>query len=391
VIVFHASFYMQKKEITDPIAQVVVFGVNHLWLGVPMFFVISGYCLAAAADSASRKGMKASEFFLRRFRRIYPPYWIFTFIAVFVVGYFEAGYAKAWLGNEPLFNDSHHQIDPPWGLNLRQWIGNLTLTEMWRYQFVDPTHPDVEKKYFLANIWTLCYEEQFYLVMGLLVCFFPKRIFSGSIIVTILALGARHIFPKAGELTGGWLHKLPTYGFFFDGNWNLFAAGIWVYYCVNYLRPERGWLAYGVLMMGVAYSLRDRSVLSGEYNTDLGCAIALTFAMLLVAMHPWDRQWHEHAWTQPITWCGVMCYSLYLVHWPITKAISHICFWQGIDTPLETMFVSVPICVTSSVICGYYFHVFVEKAFLNTPTNLSPATDSLAKISSHEGNRILHR
>ncbi len=155
-----------------------------------------------------------------------------------------------------------------------------------------------------------------------------------------------------------------------------------MYYCVNYLRPERGWLAYGVLLMGVAYSLRDRSVLSGEYNTDLGCAIALVFAMLLVAMHPWDRQWHEHDWTKPITWCGVMCYSLYLVHWPITKAISHICFWQGIDTPLETMFRKrADLCSLFSDLC-YYFHVFVERAFLNSPTNISPACDTIAKKSS---------
>jgi peptidoglycan/LPS O-acetylase OafA/YrhL len=359
-----------NKEQSSLIDNTVVFAIDHLWLGVPMFFVISGYCLAAAADSAGRKGMHTSEFFWRRFRRIYPPYWIFLALAVLVVGCVESNGFKQWTNGASIFNDAHHQIDPPWGLNVRQWLGNLSLTEMWRYQFVDPSHPDVEKKYFLANIWTLCYEEQFYFVMGMLVCFFPRRIFSASVVVTLLALCARHTFPNAQAYTGGLITKIPSYGFFFDGNWNLFAAGIWVYYCVNYLSPQRAWLAYGLPLLGTAYSVRDLGIFNLPYNTDVGGLIAFPFAMLLVALHRYDRYLYDHAWFKPITWCGVMCYSLYLVHWPITKAVSHICYWQGVDTPLETMLISVPLGLFFSIVCGYWFFMLVEQRFLNTPSQL---------------------
>ena len=46
-----------------------------MYLGVPIFFVISGYCIAASADSSRRKGDSPWTFLKRRFWRIYPPYW----------------------------------------------------------------------------------------------------------------------------------------------------------------------------------------------------------------------------------------------------------------------------------------------------------------------------
>ena len=55
-----------------------------MWAGVPIFFVISGYCISATADSARRKGLPARTYFWRRFRRIFPPYWIFLMAAVTV-------------------------------------------------------------------------------------------------------------------------------------------------------------------------------------------------------------------------------------------------------------------------------------------------------------------
>ena len=32
----------------------LLYAATYLWLGVPLFFVISGYCIAASADSARR-------------------------------------------------------------------------------------------------------------------------------------------------------------------------------------------------------------------------------------------------------------------------------------------------------------------------------------------------
>jgi peptidoglycan/LPS O-acetylase OafA/YrhL len=50
---------------------------------VMLFFVISGYCIAAAVTAARRSAMSFGSFMWRRLRRIYPPY--FFAVAFFVL------------------------------------------------------------------------------------------------------------------------------------------------------------------------------------------------------------------------------------------------------------------------------------------------------------------
>src|SRR5262249_40945938 len=47
--------------------------------GVPLFFVLSGFCIhlrAARTRAGAAARPRLRDFFLRRFWRIYPPYWI---------------------------------------------------------------------------------------------------------------------------------------------------------------------------------------------------------------------------------------------------------------------------------------------------------------------------
>jgi peptidoglycan/LPS O-acetylase OafA/YrhL len=49
-----------------------------MWVGVPLFFVISGYCIVAAAvASAARRPRPMRAFLSRRCLRIYPPLWVY--------------------------------------------------------------------------------------------------------------------------------------------------------------------------------------------------------------------------------------------------------------------------------------------------------------------------
>lgn len=52
------------------------------WLGVPIFFVISGYCILLTAN-ASKNGF---DFLIRRIFRIFPSYWFSLLIVLFFVG-----------------------------------------------------------------------------------------------------------------------------------------------------------------------------------------------------------------------------------------------------------------------------------------------------------------
>ena len=132
VVLHHAGFIVDGGDLTpsqpDYAARTFVVGFfKQMELGVPLFFVISGYCIAASADANRRKGASPWTFLIRRVRRIYPPYW--AALLLFVV--------YCWgldrLGLKHLHDGPHAlQLASPGELNPAQWLGNLTLTETWR-------------------------------------------------------------------------------------------------------------------------------------------------------------------------------------------------------------------------------------------------------------------
>lgn len=322
VVVFHSTFYA---------SEAVTRFTEWLKYGVPIFFVISGYCIAAAAENCVRKQQSPLTYFKRRFRRIYPPYWIAFVAFAVVIGGLDIAIPR-------LFSDANQPIPRPWWLNGWQAFGNLTLTETWRAHVTGP-----HKGFFLGHAWTLCFEEQFYAVMGLIVAVAPRRLFAASAAVTVAV---------AGMLAAG--AQPYVHGFFFDGHWLEFAAGILVYRAVNY----GGKLpAGGILIAGIAWLYWEP-----EY------AIAFAFAIALLLLHPLDRMMSGSRVLSPVAWCGVMCYSLYLIHWPVCKGISHGAWMLGARSDAITLAVVVPLCMAASVVAGYGFHVFVERRFLNPPS-----------------------
>src|SRR3954471_7559964 len=54
VIVFHATFYQAHSSSTS-LSALIVRATKWFWIGVPMFFVISGYCITASADRLRRR------------------------------------------------------------------------------------------------------------------------------------------------------------------------------------------------------------------------------------------------------------------------------------------------------------------------------------------------
>jgi peptidoglycan/LPS O-acetylase OafA/YrhL len=95
------------------------------WIGVPLFFVISGYCIAASAS----RPQPFSDYFLRRLRRIFPPLWIFLGLTALIV--LAIGAAGLW---NPIFGYDHGGTGPivlPTRISIWQNVANFTLTAGW--------------------------------------------------------------------------------------------------------------------------------------------------------------------------------------------------------------------------------------------------------------------
>jgi peptidoglycan/LPS O-acetylase OafA/YrhL len=363
VVVYHATFYAAGRHQSGNVLAITA----RLWAGVPMFFVISGYCISATVDSTRRRPRPLRTYFARRLRRIYPPYWAVLALAVVLVASLE------WLAVPGLFADGFHAIPRPEALGGWQWLGNLTLTESWR-----PLAGGGPLRFFLGHAWTLCYEEQFYAVSGLLLLCAPRRFFTAAAAVTGLTaavlLGSRRL---------GW----SVEGLFLDGRWLLFAFGILVYYRVNYAGRGLGWLLNGVLVLGIAWAAREPAgLLRAGPTFDLELFLAGCFALLLSLAHPWDGRLVSSPLARPLLFCGTICYSLYLVHWPVVKGISHGLALLGMGGDAATWLLTLPLCLSTAVAAGWAFHRAVEQHFLNAPQS---ETGARRKAACTEPNRAV--
>jgi peptidoglycan/LPS O-acetylase OafA/YrhL len=159
VLVNHAVSYQLNSAVPartiDHVYAAIATVAARFWIGVPIFFVISGYCISAAADSRRRKGAALSTYFFRRFRRIFPPYWAVLGATVLLVGAGDVAFGGGLIRNSGFLR--------PWWYSPAQWFGSITLTEIWRSHVFGG-----QKGLILGHAWTLCYEEQFYAVCGAL-------------------------------------------------------------------------------------------------------------------------------------------------------------------------------------------------------------------------------
>ena len=199
IVLHHASFPLMPdlrmgSGIAASIKHLVLRTMWHMNIGVPLFFVISGYCIAASVDASRRRGKGSLAFLGRRFWRIYPPYWaaILCFIAV------TSSLDAAGLGR--LHEDSHPpvvRLSSMDELDAAQWLGNISLTEGWR----PLVWSNSRSLNFIPVTWSLGYEEQFYFVCFLVLLAFPKRLFAALAALTAVAVLLRISAPALGLIS----------------------------------------------------------------------------------------------------------------------------------------------------------------------------------------------
>jgi peptidoglycan/LPS O-acetylase OafA/YrhL len=359
VVVFHSSFYVAGKGQLHGGIRLAFTGIEYMWLGVPLFFVISGYCISSTCDSMRRKRHSARTYFWRRYRRIFPPFWAASLLVCAVV------VATKLAHQTDLFADRNNPILDPFSLSIPQWLGNLTLTESWRGTLFGG------QQYFLGPTWSLCYEEQFYLICGLLLFLSPWRFFRNALLVSLATIAVAMVGAIAG---------LHLQGFFFDGRWLMFALGILVYWLLIYAPNEHASkLKWGLtvaafpMALAILYQPLRRFFIRTDERI-LEIAVAFVFAVVILHLRRIDQHIRANRLLVPISFCGTMCYSLYLIHWPVVKVVSHALAIWGVTSPLATLTLVFPLCVVASVVAARLFFLGVERHFLNSPPAMAPNT-----------------
>jgi peptidoglycan/LPS O-acetylase OafA/YrhL len=366
VLVFHATLFTATPGLWDRV--LASGGTATEWalaltiqgkFGVPLFFVVSGYCITAAAVAVQEGRHGTGAFFVRRVRRIYPPYWVLLATVVVVA----AALPDAWLpASAP---DELGLLPRPGTLTPAQWFGAVTLTEEWRPVVAGPP-----KQHFLNHAWTLCYEEQFYAVVGLTLVLSRRYFYPLVAVVTAAVyLNVTDLNALLGTRLGIELNRYQLHapGTFLDGMWLAFAAGVGVHYAVTGRSPSARRAIILLLLGGLAWAARPLDALLGYHTTLAKClTTAFPFALLLIVLHRYDRIVAAARIFAPLRFCGRMCYSLYLVHAPVCVLLGWACYRAGLTGPVQSLAITLPACLVSSLVAGLTFHRFVERRYLNS-------------------------
>ncbi|GAC1460813.1 MAG: hypothetical protein PVSMB6_21030 [Steroidobacteraceae bacterium] len=277
---------------------------------VMMFFVISGYCIAAAAEQCRRNACTFGAFMRRRVRRIYPPY-------LLAIGFYVlTRLLKTGTGG-------HNDLVRPW----LDWVQNLTLTQ-WVSLLLHPVaNAPQNPTLMVAAFWSLCYEEQFYLVMALAVLLAVRRRVPIPLVVLLLA-GAGLMWNIAWPR--GWVT-----GFFLE-YWVHFATGAALFYvlCMDCGRAARGAFVATLAVLGLV-SLSHVIHMLPWHDDDwlrerayVELSVVCSFALLLFFARPVSPAVSRHGLWKPVAALGTISYSLYLVHQFNLRIVQSLANWM---------------------------------------------------------------
>ena len=158
------------------VLSVVAFHAFPSWIrggfiGVDVFFVISGYLISTIIFENLDKGtFSFSEFYSRRIRRIFPAL-LLVLIACFAFGWFA------------LLADEYKQL----GKHIAAGAGFISNFILWNESGYFDNSADAKP---LLHLWSLGIEEQFYIVWPLLLWFVWKRKFNLLTITIVLAVAS---------------------------------------------------------------------------------------------------------------------------------------------------------------------------------------------------------
>ena len=306
------------------------------YLGVDIFFVISGFVITAslAAREASNFLLLTTDFFFRRFRRIFPALILCVLISGFFVSFFNS--------------DPHQSLGT--GISSLFGFSNIYLYQQSTDYFAISTELNV-----FAQTWSLGVEEQFYVVFPALVWFtgYSRNLYFGArnFFLCIFALSLLSLLAFIKFKVSN-----PIFAFFSITTrfWEL-GAGCLLFVVtglvgrIDFIKTKKLFSLIPLFFLFVFLFLpRDWSVLATLF-------VVSTTVIFIASVEPNSVSYR--ILTIPfIRYIGLISYSLYLWHWPvlsISRLTIGLHWW------------SVPFQIILIVCLAHLSYQFVELPFRN--------------------------
>lgn len=314
-------------------------------LGVPMFFVISGYVITYSAESNLEKKNSPLVFLKSRFLRIYPTFW-FSVVVVLILPYIleliSSLKSGVYITPDDLISKYSHI----------EWSNFLLLSKVfWA------TSDDLQAEFNAINsvYWTLAIEFQFYLVVFIALFFkdYYRYVLGLVSIFSLLAI----LFPI----------KI-NYGLFVY-YWPSFLVGIVLAYIHRNGVYVSNFLKNNTLKLAALSAVSVLIICAVLFNQS-GTLFAICFGLFLWVISDFEKllyKMHSNEngflyWLlKPWLVLGAMSYSVYLLHGKLYQ-LPYMFVRQAVDS---ANVLSGILIITGTLFFCYPFYLFVESKFLS--------------------------
>jgi peptidoglycan/LPS O-acetylase OafA/YrhL len=331
------------------------------WLGVDLFFVLSGFLITGILLDTKGEGGFFRNFYARRTLRIFPLFYATVFVMAFAL---------------PII----HSLGPMTSGSSSDTFDRLWRNQLWLWTY---THNFLQARGphnlpGLGHLWSLAVEEQFYLLWPLVVFVTPRRrilaVALGTSLAVIILRGA-----LAAAGVDAWSLRQWTFtradALLLGG-----AAAIIIRTPAVWARVRR-WVtpvfltAMGVLVMFVA--VRGSMLLDSEFSAEFVYPIAaIGFAALMLRLCDTEPSRLLSAkWLRTI---GFYSYAMYVFHWPISRAFPTVWRRTGVEDALTIAGSRIPLGLVNllavtllSLVCAVISWYVWERRWLALKTRFS--------------------
>lgn len=318
------------------------------WIGVQIFFVLSGYLIATLLlRERSRYGrVDLRAFWVRRLLRIWPLYYLLILIC--------------W-GLMPLIRSGL-------GLSARMWSPEalaqlpyfLLFLGNWSMGFQGPVPADSA-----GVLWSICVEEQFYLIVPLLIAWVGPKCRAVMIaLMMVVAIVARYALAlsEANPL----LLRFNTIV-----HLDTLLAGV-ALALVTHRLPNLGraalWIGRAVIVMGLAALFTVPLARGGPWIQAVDYVLIWGWAVALVAWAASARDpWTTFLRRPTLVWLGKISFGLYLFH-EIALGIANWCEFALYSIPDITPLMALLALILTIGLAALSYYGF-ERPFLRLKDN----------------------